>query len=52
MRKFKRSISLKLQGNIEFGAEFTKLKFEKNHFPLLDNVQFSKFVYEKVTKKV
>ncbi len=32
MRKFKRSISLKLQGNIDFREEFTKLKFEKNSF--------------------
>jgi hypothetical protein len=48
MRKFKRSISLKLQGNIEFGAEFTKLKFEKNHFPLLGNIESREFVYDKV----
>jgi len=48
MRKFERSISLKLQGSIEFIEEFTKSKFEKIHFPLQGNIESREFVYDKV----
>ncbi len=50
MRNFKRSISLKLQGNIEFIEEFTRLKFEKKSFSMQGNIKSREFVYDKVFK--